>query len=359
MDVLTIFEDLSLTLGHPNTVNLPTEVRARILAEINATSQIVAKAPKEFFLREEETVVTVGGTKSYTLSTDVMSVLGDLRDSNGEALHAIPTRSQFENYGPLYGGQLTRAITNGKPKAYFIDSGKSALAESGSDFTELVLHVWPTPDAVYSLTLDVKKTPPVFTLDDLAGTQHVIWFSLNAAPANASYATIYGCRGSLVIWFGSGAEPAEKLIEAKAADEYIYVNTATWSSGTTGATLLAAALATLYPVTFVSVNDADEVYVTLGAKPFTAATLTGVTNMTINVSQTGVLPTAIPAPHGFIESIFLPIARHRLTTFYRYFTDHEAKEDYARQAAAAYAAVGLDPALMGINLDPQQGSVAK
>ena len=359
MDALTVFQDLSLTLGQTDADALPADARARIIAEMNATSQLLVGAPKDFYSQETVTQATAGSSASYTLGTTILAVVDPIRHSDGEMLTPILDRGQFENYGPLYGGQLTRAITNGKPKAYFIDSGKSALAESGSDFTELVLHVWPTPDDVYSLTLDVKKTPPVFTLDDLAGTQHVIWFSLNAAPANASYATIYGCRGSLVIWFGSGAEPAEKLIEAKAADEYIYVNTATWSSGTTGATLLAAALATLYPVTFVSVNDADEVYVTLGAKPFTAATLTGVTNMTISVSQTGVLPTAIPAPHGFIESIFLPIARHRLTTFYRYFTDHEAKEDYARQAAAAYAAVGLDPALMGINLDPQQGSVAK
>lgn len=364
MDALTVFNDLSQTLGQFSE-QLPTEARARILAEINATSQILAAAPVDFFTRQEVTETTSIAVPSITLDTDILNISEPVRHSDGEVLTPIATRGQFDNYGALYGGQSDRSVTAGKPSAYFIDGKRSAAAESGSDFSQVKLYLWPTPDAGYPLTLDCRKTPPAITRADLAGTQQIIEItSLGSALDDDTYIFLRGYRGTLALWFNSAvsepSEPTGAPVAWRAATERVYVSTDTWSDASSGGALVLAAISPYYPESYILGDSDEEIRVHLGCSPFDASTtydasLESTTEFT--PVQAGVAPTAIPAPHGMVEAIFLPIARFRLATFYRHFTDDQKLTYYQAQAAAAYALVGLDPGLMRSGLDPQGSTI--
>ena len=359
MDARTVFDDLALTLGQPSP-NLPSEARARILAEINATLQILATAPSDFFSLEDVTITATTATPSTTVSSDVISIKGQLRaQTSGESLVMIPTRGMFDNYGSLYAGQSDRTNTAGQPVACYIDGGKSSSAESGSDFSEVKAWFWPTPDASYSYIAECKKKPPTITLSDTCGTQQIVEIpDLDSVFADNTYIFLRGSRGTLGLWFAASltqpaadntGDPGNQLW--RNATERAYVSTNGWTNVTTGSAILIAAIQPYYPTVYLNDSSDGDLFIHLGAYPYAASTIVTATSGNLVNAQAGVAPTAIPAPHGMMESIFMPIARYRLATFYRYFTDTEKLQFYAEQAAAAYAAVGLDPRMVSASFE--------
>lgn len=166
-----VYADL-LTLFGVNDPDSATDgAKQRLLNDINAAVQTVAGSGEDFYGREEIEVNLTEGTAAYELPKTVMRVLDPVRLEDGTVLRKLTSRSMFINYGTLFLGQMTNAVANGRPAAYFIESLKDTHATDGAeDSVKIKLHVVPAPSAAQvsnDALLDVVKEPTLFVLADL------------------------------------------------------------------------------------------------------------------------------------------------------------------------------------------------
>lgn len=114
--------------------------RARVKDYLNIAQARIARTAEIRDLVTKASVVTVSGTQAYTLPTDFVRLQSLVDDPNNVQL-SIASPKQFDKYPTV----------NGAPYLY-------ALSEQG-------LLLYPTPDAVYTLTLRYWKDPVDLSAD--------------------------------------------------------------------------------------------------------------------------------------------------------------------------------------------------
>lgn len=163
LTVRQIFDNMMLLLGCENPDTSPQTVRDEVLAGIQAELQKMQMAGEDFYCRETATQALTAGTSVYVLAADIQKVLNPVKIS-GAPLHALDSREQLDDFGPLFLGQTSRTVTSGTPIAYLVESLREI---SGNDNVRIRLHVVPTPNASPTLSFDCIKEAPLYDAADL------------------------------------------------------------------------------------------------------------------------------------------------------------------------------------------------
>lgn len=167
LTIRDLFNDSMALLGIYNQDYSPQTARDHVLADISAALQLMQMAGEEYYCRQEYNLSLVAGTANYQLPSTIQRILEPGRlASTGRTLIRLTTRSQYDNFGPLFLGTLD-TLQNASPLAYFIDTLEPT---SGSDSTSITVRVIPTPAAADTLTLYVIPTPPTYTANDLGAS---------------------------------------------------------------------------------------------------------------------------------------------------------------------------------------------
>lgn len=192
MTVRELFNDGLSLLGIQNPDNSPLTARSHVLHDITAALQLMQLAGEDFYCREELAISLTVGNGKYILPSTVQTVLDPARLSGGKSLIGLQSRTQLDDFGPLYLGAIG-TLENGQPLAYFIEplresggtvvtttliSGvttvsTSTTATAGAEATRITMHIVPKPSATDTLTLNVINEPPVYVAADLCGTSPV------------------------------------------------------------------------------------------------------------------------------------------------------------------------------------------
>jgi len=165
MTLRKIFDNLIALLGVETSDNSPQAMRDEAFAAIKAALQQMQGAGEDYYGREEVTIVLSAGTSAYTLDKAVQTVLDDPRIGS-RTLKKLKTRSLFDNYGPLFLGKLSRAVPEGSPLAYLVESLRDT-ATGEEDNVKIRISIVPTPAATGSMLVPVIKEPPTYTAADL------------------------------------------------------------------------------------------------------------------------------------------------------------------------------------------------
>ena len=164
--ILDIYNDGLALLGIYNSTNAPATAKAHVLNDITAALQQMQMAGEDFYARENYSLSLIGGQNSYSLPETVQEVLDPARLSSGVTLTSLKTRSELDNFGPMFMGTLG-AIPQASPMAYFVECLRD---DSGADATQINFWVVPTPAANDTLALNVINDPPLYTSSDLTAT---------------------------------------------------------------------------------------------------------------------------------------------------------------------------------------------
>lgn len=173
LTVRQIFDDLLGTLGVENPDTSPATLRASVLGYITAGLQLMQLAGEDFYCREPVSVSLTTGESPYTLDKSVQKVLFPARLSTGATLKALTSRTQLDDFGPLFLGQVSRTVPNGTPAACFVEALRETASDKLADSSAILLHVVPKPSGAMTLTVDAIKEPPAYTAADLCGTSPV------------------------------------------------------------------------------------------------------------------------------------------------------------------------------------------
>ena len=173
LTVRQIFDDLLGTLGVDNPDTSSATLRTSALGYITAGLQLMQTAGEDFCCREPLSVSMTSGTSPYTLDKTVQKVLFPARLSTGATLKVLTSRTQLDDFGPLFLGQVSRTVPNGTPIACFVESLRETASDKLSDSVAILLHVVPKPSGSMTLTVDAIKEPPTYTASDLCGTSPV------------------------------------------------------------------------------------------------------------------------------------------------------------------------------------------
>ena len=149
-------------LGIQNPDVSPPTARAHVLNDIKAALQLMQLSGDDFFSRTEATLRITAGTAMYELESGMQTILEPVRLSGGQSLIELRSRSQLDNFGPLFLGS-NDAVSAGTPLAYFVEP----LASGDADTPTLRMHITPTPAENDTITLNVIEEAPTYTTDDL------------------------------------------------------------------------------------------------------------------------------------------------------------------------------------------------
>ena len=189
MTVRELFNDGLSLLGIQNPDLSPLTARAHVLQDITAALQLMQLAGEDFYCREELILALAVGTGAYILDSSVQTVLDPARLSGGKSLCGLQSRTQLDDFGPLFLG-TNETMANGIPLAYYVETLRESpgtvqtttviggvattttttTETTGAEATRIILHVTPKPSATDTLTLNVIKEPPLYTSEDLCDT---------------------------------------------------------------------------------------------------------------------------------------------------------------------------------------------
>jgi hypothetical protein len=161
-------DDLLRKLGIESAGSASASVLADVLAAMNYAQQTLWMAGPDYFTRSQISLALTDGVSAYTLADTVQSVLGPLRLPSGRTLRALGSRSEFDNFGMLYLGQLSPAVDAGTPLAYFVES----LNQAGPEPGKIKIHVIPKPSGASagSAVLDGVVECTSYVSTDLTST---------------------------------------------------------------------------------------------------------------------------------------------------------------------------------------------
>ena len=163
LTVRNLYDNGLTLLGIYDPDYAPQPARYQMMDAINAALQLMQMAGEDFYAREILDVSLVAGTNMYSIAEAVQQVLDPARLSGGRILMPLATRSELDNFGPLFLGQIN-APALGEPLAFFVETLRD---DSSADATSINLWVVPTPAANDTLTLNVINDPPHYTMADL------------------------------------------------------------------------------------------------------------------------------------------------------------------------------------------------
>lgn len=159
-----IFDNAIQILNIEKGDNSPPFIRERVVTDINAALQLLQTAPKDHFQREEITLNLVNGTNAYDLAAEVINVLLPVRIGS-DTLTEITSRGEFDRFGQIYLGQTNTSGTRAKPMAVYVQRRRRT---GNADPSKTQILFAPTPNATYTAKVEVTKTPPAYTVADLA-----------------------------------------------------------------------------------------------------------------------------------------------------------------------------------------------
>lgn len=296
LTVRQIFDDLLGTLGVDNPDTSSDSLRASVLGYITAGLQLMQLAGEDFYCREELDVALSTGTGHYDLPAAVQTVLKPARLSGGKPLLGLTSRTQLDQFGPLFLGS-TSAVADGTPIAYFIEALKAgALTPAVATGNIVVAGAGASPaNGTYtkSGTLNdgknfyVKNNTPLFTIENNGSGQWGIWYNPSASGSKNGY--YFGSNGDVPSaatgWSSaSGSDPAPTVTAE--------------TSTQTGET--DSAMIRLHVIPKPAASDTLTLNVINEPPTYTADDLCGTS------------PTP-PVPHKYHESILLPICRMNVT----------------------------------------------
>lgn len=295
MTVRQIFDDLLGTLGVDNPDTSSATLRASALGYITAGLQLMQTAGEDYYCREELPVSLASGTGYYDLPSTVQTVLKPARLSGGKNLLGLTSRTQLDQFGPLFLGS-TDAVEDGTPIAFFVEALKAdALAPAAATGNVVVSGSGTTgANGTYTLAgatggkpLYVKGTDPLYTIQ----WESALWNLFYNAIGATVRATLYTSSSAVATpdlaasWAAyAGASPAPTI--------------ASEISTETGQT--DSAKIRLHVIPKPAAGDTLTLNVIKEPPAYTAADLCN-----------GAIP---PVPHKYHESILLPICRFNATT---------------------------------------------
>jgi len=293
MTVRQIFDDLLGTLGVDNPDTSSNSLRVAVLGYISAGLQLMQLAGEDFYCREDIDLSLASGTGSYDLDSDVQTVLAPLRLSGGQPLRALTSRSQLQDFGPLFLGQTSRTVAGGTPIAYFVESSKSdALTVAKATGNIVVAGAGSTVvNGTYTLVGIIDGKP--FYFKNTASNIYLRWGTT---------------RWELLGGIGIGANYYSASTSATPD------LAASWTAG-----VAAAPVPTVTAEMSTPTGEDDPAKITLHLLPVPSATGT-LKVPVIKEPPTytaddlcGTSPTP-PVPHQYHESILLPLCRMNVTT---------------------------------------------
>lgn len=160
-----IFDVALFDLAIENADHAPVPVRVAVLGYITAALQTMQAAGEDYYSREETTVSLLTGTASYALAKEVQTVL-DTPRIGSRGLMKLTSRSRYDNFGPLFMGQLSSSVPSGDPLAYWVESLRDTTTDE-EDNVKLRIYIAPTPSANATMTVPVINEPPTYVIDDL------------------------------------------------------------------------------------------------------------------------------------------------------------------------------------------------
>ena len=165
LTVTDIINDLLLLWGIAIPSTAPAYQINRAIHDMNGALQMIWATAKDanYFSRQTLTLAFTGGEASQSLPENVLTILGPCRyQSTGQPLLTIPTRSQFDAYGPIYGQSLTYPVATGAPFAFWVEK----LNISAPDNVTNIIHLVPTPSSSTTILLDVSIDAPRYVWQD-------------------------------------------------------------------------------------------------------------------------------------------------------------------------------------------------
>jgi hypothetical protein len=167
MTVPDIYKDLLQVFGVSAVSDATPAQQDRIVNDLNATIQQMAAAGSDFYGREEITVPLTGGEGFYDLDADIQSVLEPATLEDGTPLTRLTSRGQVVKFGPVFLGQASFPVTDGRPIAYYVFPLRADA--DAEDSVAIKVQLLPAPsvsEAGNSLKLDViRESAPVSVAD--------------------------------------------------------------------------------------------------------------------------------------------------------------------------------------------------
>jgi len=305
MTVRELFNDGMALLGIQNPDVSPQSARDHVLQDITAALQLMQLAGEDFYCRAEETVSLAIGTGYYDLPSSVQTVLEPARLSGGKSLIGLGSRTQLDDFGPLFLGS-NDAVANGSPLAFFVEALKAdALTAAVATGNMVVTGAGTTAvNGIYIPNGTYLSRPRWKLTGAVTGT------NLNA-----------------IYWMGS-------YWQISNSSNYLYQSASDVASPEL-ASGWAAAFPGVTPVPAINAEETapavqtDSVKLRLHVIPKPSATDT----LTLNVVNEppvyaaadlcGTSPVP-PVPHKYHESILLPLVRKNVTLC-DLFVRHSAK----------------------------------
>lgn len=170
LTVRNAFDDLLLLLGIETANNAPMYIRERVLTDMNATLALIQSMAGHLFLRVALTQATVSGTASYALPAATQEVAGPVRIGS-VPLRQLKTRGEYDLFEQCCLG--TAAAANNQPLAYYVQQFYATPGATG-DNTALTLFLAPTPDAIYSVIMEVVNVAATVAYADLTDATKLI-----------------------------------------------------------------------------------------------------------------------------------------------------------------------------------------
>jgi hypothetical protein len=126
LTVRQIFDDLLGTLGVDNPDTSSDTLRKSVLGYITSGLQLMQVAGEDFYCRENLDLDLTPNTESYLLASNVQTVLTPVRiASNKQPLKLLTSRSEYQDFYPLFLGLKERTYSAQTPIAYFVETTRS------------------------------------------------------------------------------------------------------------------------------------------------------------------------------------------------------------------------------------------
>jgi hypothetical protein len=165
LTVKDALDDIVLLWGIQRAALAPPYLQKRAVHDLNAALQMIWALAKnsDYFNRETITLTFATNVSQAVLPGNVLTVLGPARLAIGSVpIRPVSSRAQFDAFGPVYLGQLSYAVSNGPPVAFFIEKLNIALP----DDVQNIMHVVPTPSSSTDILLDVSVQSPRYKWSD-------------------------------------------------------------------------------------------------------------------------------------------------------------------------------------------------
>jgi len=167
IDLLAVYNDAMLVLEIEYPANAPAFLSGLVVGFINEVVQTIQQAGPNFQTQGVITVNTVAGTASYSLTTNLQNVVKPVRLADGTSLVELQTRGDYDLFGQVYLGQLSPAVAQGKPMAFYLNTGRETATPDAAESVVTTMMLAPTPNDAYVVTATVIVEPTRYTVADL------------------------------------------------------------------------------------------------------------------------------------------------------------------------------------------------